>query len=164
MRNIWLEKSFSRCPRVLNILHRFRLVEAISQTNEAELRALGNYASGFQLALEIGSFQGVSAVRIASKMSAEAILYCIDPWPNRDSHPNPCLQIFERYTHRAQISHKLKIIRDVSENVLHELPAGLDFIFVDGDHSLSPLRTDSLPLVSKIYWRESADNAIIDAP
>ena len=29
---------------------------------------------------------------------------------------------------------------------------------------LSPLRTDSLPLVSKIYWRESADNAIIDAP
>ena len=29
---------------------------------------------------------------------------------------------------------------------------------------LSPLRTDSLPLVSKIYWRESADNAMIDAP
>ena len=30
--------------------------------------------------------------------------------------------------------------------------------------SFSPLRTDSLPVVSKIYWRESADNAIIDAP
>src|SRR6516225_453803 len=32
------------------------------------------------------------------------------------------------------------------------------------EDAVSPLRTDSLPLVSKIYWRESADNAIIDAP
>jgi hypothetical protein len=29
---------------------------------------------------------------------------------------------------------------------------------------ISPLRTDSLPLVSKIYWRRSADNAIMAAP
>jgi putative transposase len=29
---------------------------------------------------------------------------------------------------------------------------------------ISPLRTDSLPLVSKIYWRRSADDAIMDAP
>jgi hypothetical protein len=29
---------------------------------------------------------------------------------------------------------------------------------------LSPLRTDSLPLVSKIYWRQSADDAIMYAP
>ena len=29
---------------------------------------------------------------------------------------------------------------------------------------VSPLRTDSLPLVSKIYWRRSADDAIMDAP
>jgi hypothetical protein len=28
----------------------------------------------------------------------------------------------------------------------------------------SPLRTDSLPLVSKIYWPENADDAIMDAP
>ena len=28
----------------------------------------------------------------------------------------------------------------------------------------SPLRTDSLPLVSKIYWRQSADDAIMYAP
>jgi len=29
---------------------------------------------------------------------------------------------------------------------------------------LSPLRTDSLPLVSKIYWPQNADDAIMDAP
>ena len=30
--------------------------------------------------------------------------------------------------------------------------------------SLSPLRTDSLPLVSKMYWPENANDAIMDAP
>jgi len=30
--------------------------------------------------------------------------------------------------------------------------------------AVSPLRTDSLPLVSKIYWRQSADDAIMYAP
>ena len=29
---------------------------------------------------------------------------------------------------------------------------------------VSPLRTDSLPLVSKIYWPQNADDAIMDAP
>ena len=28
----------------------------------------------------------------------------------------------------------------------------------------SPLRTDSLPFVSKIYWPKNADDAIMDAP
>ena len=30
--------------------------------------------------------------------------------------------------------------------------------------SFSPLRTDSLPFVSKIYWPENADDAIMDVP
>jgi ribosome-dependent ATPase len=29
---------------------------------------------------------------------------------------------------------------------------------------VAPLQTDSLPLVSKIYWRQSTDDAIMDAP
>ena len=29
---------------------------------------------------------------------------------------------------------------------------------------ISPLQTDSLPFVSKIYWPENADDAIMDAP
>ena len=86
MRNLWLEKRLSRRPRILNTLHRFRLVEAISQTNEAELAALAKYANDTRLGLEIGSFQGVAAAIIARNMSAEGILYCIDPWPDQNSH------------------------------------------------------------------------------
>jgi predicted O-methyltransferase YrrM len=80
---------------VLNILHHFNLVEAISQTNEDELTVLAKYARGTRLGLEIGSFQGVSAAKIARNMGAEAILYCVDPWPDRNSHRNPCLKIFD---------------------------------------------------------------------
>jgi len=29
---------------------------------------------------------------------------------------------------------------------------------------VSPLRTDSLPFVSKIYWPENADDAIMNVP
>ena len=34
----------------------------------------------------------------------------------------------------------------------------------DAVGSVSPLRTDSLPFVSKIYWPENADDATMDAP
>ena len=33
-----------------------------------------------------------------------------------------------------------------------------------GQLIISPLQTDSLPFVSKIYWPENADDAIMDAP
>ena len=150
MRNHWLEKRLSTRPRVLNTLHRLRLVEAISQTNEAELSALANYARDTRLALEIGSFQGVSTAKIARNMPVEGILYCVDPWPNRNSHRNPCLKIFERHTYRTGISHKLRIIQDLSENVLHRLPAAFDFIFVDGDHSLTGISSDWVLVKEKL--------------
>lgn len=142
MQNRWLEKRFATRPRVLNMLHRFGLVEAISQTNEAELSALSKYARGFRLALEIGSFQGVSAAKIARNMSADGILYCVDPWPERNSRGNPCLDIFRRHVRRAGIAHKLRVMQDVSGNILHKLPPKLDFIFVDGDHSLETITFD----------------------
>jgi hypothetical protein len=34
----------------------------------------------------------------------------------------------------------------------------------ESERGFSPLRTDSLPFVSKIYWPENADDAIMDAP
>jgi predicted O-methyltransferase YrrM len=142
MRNNWLEKRLARRPRALNALHRFKLVEAVSQTNEAELGALAQYARDLRLALEIGSFQGVSAARIAANISPEAILYCVDPWPERNSHRDPSLKIFERHTHRAGISHKIRIIQEFSENASSRLPDEFDFIFVDGDHSLRGITSD----------------------
>jgi len=37
-------------------------------------------------------------------------------------------------------------------------------LLLSGHKKFSPLRTDSLPLVSKMYWPENANDAIMDAP
>jgi aryl-alcohol dehydrogenase-like predicted oxidoreductase len=44
------------------------------------------------------------------------------------------------------------------------LQTNLDILDQGPLPTFSPLRTDSLPLVSKIYWPENADDAIMDAP
>ena len=143
MRNRWLEKRFSTRPRILNTLHRFRLVEAISQTNEAEFSALADYARDKGLVLEIGSFQGVSAGRIGKNISVDGILYCVDhgllAWKSSSD------------TRAARESHrKLRVLPDISENVSHRLPAKFDFIFVDGDHSFRGITSDWVLVKEKL--------------
>src|SRR5690349_16850961 len=56
----FLETILFRRPRLLNLLHSAHLVRPTSQTIEAELRLLEHYSKGARLALEIGSYQGVS--------------------------------------------------------------------------------------------------------
>jgi predicted O-methyltransferase YrrM len=138
----WFEQHLVRRPRMANALHRFRVIEATSQTIEVELCMLAKYARGLRLALEIGSDQGISAARIASALSDDAILYCVDPWPNRSGRRNPSLKIFKRHTRRTRISHKLRVLHDVSQNIASGLPPIIDFIFVDGDHSADGIAFD----------------------
>ena len=55
-------------PRLRNWLHALRLIEPYSGTIERELDALARHAAGKRIALEIGTDEGVSAVRIAHAM------------------------------------------------------------------------------------------------
>ena len=82
--NRFLEKRFFRRPRVLNFLHWANLVGATSQTIPVELKALERHAAGAHQALEIGTYQGVSAARIAGALAPDGLLYCVDPWPKID--------------------------------------------------------------------------------
>jgi len=55
---------------------------------------------------------------------------------------------------------------DVQANIRQERVGRLPqcLIFFWETNIVSPLRTDSLPFVSKSYWPENADDAIMDAP
>src|SRR6516162_2296489 len=53
------------------------------------------------------------------------------------------------------------LTRGAAEDTDGHQPPGSALLFAD---ELSPLRTDSLPFVSKLYWPENADDAIMDAP
>lgn len=138
----FLERRFFRRPRVLNLLHRLRVVNPTSQTVQTELDALAQYASGAQLAVEIGSYQGVSALCIAAAISQNGLVYCIDPWPAPPNKTNPCFAIFRRAVKRSGLQNKLKVITKTSRDASSSIPRDVDFIFVDGDHSWEGVESD----------------------
>ena len=137
-----LERLFCRRPRILNFLHRFRLVHATSQTNELELAALARYANGARVAVEIGTHQGVSAARIAASLDKDGKLFCIDPWPEVDGRTDPSFQICRRHLRRSGTQERVRIIHGFSRDVGDGLPGQIEFAFIDGDHSWTGIETD----------------------
>ena len=129
-------------PRIWNTLHYLKLVEPSSQTIETELLALGRYAANADLAAEIGSYQGVSAVYIARAISPKGRLWSVDPWPDQQKRPNPCYSIFMRHVERSGVSGKISVVRKKSDEASDDLPETFDFAFIDGNHSWDGVDTD----------------------
>jgi predicted O-methyltransferase YrrM len=146
----FLEQMLFRRPRLLNLFHSVRLVQATSQTIETELRLLEHYAKDAHVALEIGSYQGVSARRIAEAMADGGILYCVDPWPSTNGKMNSCYSIFRRNIRRVGLSDRIRTIKAFSSEAAESIPQDLDFIFVDGDHSWTGIETDWLLVGQKL--------------
>ena len=137
-----LERLFFCRPRILNVLHAFYLVEATSQTNSLELAALARYAAGAKSALEIGSYQGVSATVIARNLAPDGRLFCVDPWPSTGGRSNPGFKIFKRHLRRTKTVDRIDVVRNYSGLTADQLPDRLDFAFIDGDHSWPGIETD----------------------
>jgi len=137
-----LENLFFRRPRVMNLLHWANLVNAMSQTIPAELYALEHHAAGARRALEIGTYQGVSAARIAGALAPGGLLHCVDPWPENGWGENPCWSICERHLRRCGVNKRVRFLRGYSREMAEQMPNELDFAFVDGDHSWEGIKTD----------------------
>lgn len=118
------------------------LVDAISQTYPDELALLSNYAAGAGVALEIGSFQGVSSALIAKALRDGGVLYCVDPWPERDGKADPSFAIFERHTRRRKVNRRIRVLRGTSQAMADYLPRDIDFMFIDGDHGKEAIAAD----------------------
>jgi predicted O-methyltransferase YrrM len=137
-----LEKVFFRRPRILNALHKVRLADATSQTNEPELNALARYATGRHTGVEIGTYQGVSAARIVASLAPDGLLFCVDPWPGGKNGEDPNYKICLRHLRRTGVYRKIRIVRAFSSNAAKVVPEAIDFAFIDGDHSWSGIETD----------------------
>jgi predicted O-methyltransferase YrrM len=133
-----------RRTRLLNVLHRFGLAHAHSQMSAAERICLSKHAEGKQCALEIGTYMGVSGNLIASAISDEGLLHCLDPFPDRNGRKNPGLEMAERDLKRNKVERKVVFLNGFSSDpeIVAQIPMELDFIFVDGDHSLDGIRND----------------------
>lgn len=126
------------------------MVRAMSQTNESELAALTRYASGAKAAVEIGSFQGVSAAVIARSLAEDGLLYCVDPWPIDNGRSNAVFEVFKRHIDRAATADRIRIIREFSSDAVGQLPDHIDFAFIDGDHSWSGIEGDWAIIAGRI--------------
>jgi predicted O-methyltransferase YrrM len=115
MMSNFVERLFSRRPRVLNALHSVSLVKPTGQTIPVELNALERYATGACQALEIGTDQGVSAARIARALAPTGLLYCVDPWPEGDRGEHPCLSICQRHLRRSGVKRRVRILRGLQQ-------------------------------------------------
>lgn len=138
-----LSSAISRRPRLLNSLHSLSLVKAQSQTNSEELACLKRFARGHKVAVEIGTYMGVSAAVIAKALTVDGRLYCVDPWESLPSgKENPCWTICRRELRRNNVLSQIIFLQGFSGEMEEAMPEEFDFIFVDGDHSYSGLQTD----------------------
>jgi predicted O-methyltransferase YrrM len=142
MRLTWIKNYLFIRPRIRNILHFAGIYEATSQTNSLELSLLAKFSSNVRTAVEIGSYEGVSAAVIAQNMNAAGKLYCVDPWRTVKGKASPSFEIFKRSLNRKGCSSKIEVLRGTSGAMRGALPAEFDFIFVDGDHSWNGIKQD----------------------
>ncbi len=133
-----------RRPRLLNLLHMTGLANPHSQMNAIEKSSLRKYAAGRKLALEIGTYMGVTASIIAEAMDADGKLYCVDPFEKKNGTENPGYLMALRALKRRGALQKTNFLKGYSTDpeIKAKIPANLDFILVDGDHSYEGLAND----------------------
>ena len=92
--------------------------------------------------LEIGSYLGASAVVIASALSNNSILYCVDTWQN-ETMDEGLRDTFAEFTENTKtLASRIIPLRGRSEIVASSFDFPLNFIFFDGDHSYEGIKTD----------------------
>lgn len=108
---------------------------------------------------EIGVWKGDFAADILSAISHIEIYFMIDPWANLPDWNKPYnvkSQIFESiYQEMLEktdfATQKRKILRGRTKEVINEIPdESLDFIYIDGDHTLRGITIDLITIWPKI--------------
>jgi predicted O-methyltransferase YrrM len=115
----------------------------------AEAAALSRLATSRRTVVEIGVYEGGSAVRLCHALSAGATLHLIDPFGHHPTALRPGQAATERVTRRvverAAAHSGTRLVWHVafSADVARAWEGGpCDFVFVDGDHSEAGCRLD----------------------
>lgn len=100
-----------------------------------------------EFCVEIGSAQGWSTclTALALEQNLKGRLYAVDPHISNDwSHHNAdhTLHELRANLHASGLAHRVEILRKTTVDVAEELPARVDFAFIDGDHSFEGVKRD----------------------
>jgi len=113
--------------------------EPATQVTNRELAVLRRHCAGARVAVEIGCFEGRTTAFLARHVSGT--VYTIDPFPpGRLGVPYGKL-IASRYLARHRIAN-VRFIVGLSHQVAGDFHESIDFLFIDGDHTLSAVERD----------------------
>ena len=113
-----------------------------TQTTCAERDLLGEYLSGKKSIVEIGVFEGLTSRVLAAASDSDAIIYGVDPFFSGRLGISWGLQITKHYNRDYISAGKLKLVKTLSIEVGDQIPTPVDYVFIDGDHSLEGITAD----------------------
>jgi len=101
------------------------------------------YCPPNSVGVEIGVKQAVTTSHILKHSKNLRFLYAIDPWIDDD-------KMYFNAQKRIHSNPKLMILRMTSNAAARFVPNGLDFVFIDGDHSYEQVLADLNNWVPKL--------------
>ena len=136
------------------LIHAFRCLSGLdlpnSQTTLNEQNTIERYASDAKHAVEIGVFEGVNTAKISSVLSDNGRLYAIDPFFTGRLGISYEKIIAMAHAKKHGVIGKIQWVRKLSFDAANDVPQALDFMFIDGDHSLDGIEKDWKLFSSKI--------------
>lgn len=145
---------------ILDIIGDFQSIGGWLSVKEAALlyRVAASLPSESSVACEIGSWMGRSTFVLASAFklrSRSARLLCIDPLDGSGDSASaplyeseiaaldvPLEEVFWRNMRRRGVADNIELIRARSSEASGMVPKRIDFLFIDGDHSVSAVTKD----------------------
>ena len=127
--------------------------------SQAQREFMLNLAKTTEVAAEIGSFKGLSAVIVALGMnsvqrSAPGAYYCIDTFEasNVELNSESTIEEFTRVTREVDHQGCIKTIRgwSTAPETLNQIPSNLDWVYIDGDHETPGVIADIVAYVPKV--------------
>jgi len=115
--------------------------------------------TGVRFAAEVGVYRGDFAAHVLDECDAVERYYMVDPWRHLDDWNKPANKsddTFERFLQEvldktaAHASARV-VLRGRTSEVADEIGEGeLDFVYIDGDHTLRGITTDLLTMYAKV--------------
>lgn len=117
------------------------LRRAVAEHSEAEASLLQRFAEGASTVVEIGVSEGGSALELRSVMDRGGTLTLVDPYPPGRFGVSMARVVAHRTLRRSNRG-SVRWLRSTSAQAAPGWSGAIDFLFIDGDHSLAAVRQD----------------------